>query len=431
MTPKTEPPQTAPAPAFAVLGVNEPLCKAIERFGWTTPSEIQAKLIPPALAGHDILGQARTGTGKTAAFGLPVLQRLEEGHGVRCLVLTPTRELAAQVGGELRLLGKFTPHGVMVAYGGTRVRKHAEELKAGPAIVVGTPGRVMDLMGRGMLKLSAVKFAVLDEVDRMLDIGFREDIRKILGHIRHAHQTIFVSATIEDEINRLARQYMTDPVEVFCAPDKLTVDEVDQYFITVAGRDKPHLLVKLLQQEKPELAIVFTRTKRDTARVAKTLKAAGINAHEIHGDLYQSKREKIIRGFRQGRIEVLVATDLASRGLDIQDVSHVINYDISEDPSAYVHRVGRTARMGEQGKAVTFVTPDQGKELTEIEKLINKEIHTMAVEGFKPGPLPTEQPRPEAPPPPGRHEVGVFGEGDKAVRKTLGSKFKPRRKKRL
>ena len=398
------------ADAFAKLGVSPPLCKALVEMGWFEPTEIQEKMIPLALAGKDILGQAQTGTGKTGAFGLPILQQMPSGKGVRCLILAPTRELAAQVAGEIRRLGRFTQHGTMVAYGGTRVRSQVEGLKRNPAVVVGTPGRVMDLMNRRLLLFDNLRFAVLDEVDRMLDIGFRDDIRRILGKVKTAHQTIFVSATIDDEINVLARQYMYEPTEVFCAPDKLTVDEVDQSHLSVAAYDKARMLVELVRAEQPEHALVFTRTRRATTRVAKYLRDKGIDAKEIHGDLFQSKRDKIMSRFRRGDLHVLVATDLASRGLDIDDISHVINYDIPEDPEVYVHRIGRTARMGQPGKAITLVTPEQGGELTKIEVLINCEVPVRTLKGFKAGSPPRQEAKaasaPTTPRPPVRRVVG-------------------------
>ncbi len=424
--------------AFVELGLEKPLLKALTKMGWTEPSEIQSHMIPVALAGKDILGQARTGTGKTAAFALPILQRLAEGESedVSCLVLTPTRELAAQVASDFRELGRFTPFKIAVAYGGTQMRQQAMELKQHPAIVVGTPGRVMDLMKRKMLHLDKIRFAVLDEVDRMLDIGFRDDIRKILGAATHKHQTIFVSATIEDEINRLARKYMTDPEEIFLAPDRLTVDEVEQFYISVQPWDKRRMLAALLKQEAPELAIVFTRTKRTTTKVAQYLADKGVNAKEIHGDLFQKKRDKVLANFRSGKIHVLVATDLASRGLDINDISHIINFDAPEDPEAYVHRIGRTARMGTTGRAFLFVTPEQGGLLTDIEMLINTEIFPAKVEGFQPSDPPSREveARSTAPPVVSRLEAPLHDTGEDApapVRRTLGSKFPLRRRRRL
>ncbi|NLF31572.1 MAG: DEAD/DEAH box helicase [Planctomycetes bacterium] len=421
--------------SFDELGLDETLLRAVGKMHWTEPSEIQAKLIPVALTGRDVMGQARTGTGKTGAFALPVLQRMTAGEGVRCLVLTPTRELAAQVARDFRELARYTDHKITVAYGGTRVRQQAVELKQHPAIVVGTPGRVMDLMKRKLLHLDTIRFAILDEVDRMLDIGFRDDIRRILGSITCEHQTIFVSATIDAEINRLARQYMKDPAEVFLAPDKLTVEEVEQFYIPVQPHDKRRLLVALLKQEKAELAIVFTRTKREADRVAAHLIKAGVNAKEIHGDLYQSKRDKVLKQFRDGKINVLVATDLASRGLDIDDITHIVNYDPPDEVEVYVHRVGRTARMGAAGKAFTLVTPEEGGILTEIEKLINREILPASVEGFQA----SEKPQPQAREPQpaaalSRLNAPLYEGADtsaRPLRRTLGSKFPPRRRRRL
>ncbi len=442
MESKTES-QVAYPEAFQAYGLDKSLLKALAKFGWTEPSEIQAEMIPVAMAGKDILGQARTGTGKTGAFALPILQRLiankPDGPNkrVRCLVLAPTRELAAQVAGEFRELAKFTGFKVMVAYGGTQVRQQAVELKNHPEIVVGTPGRIMDLMNRKWLRVDKLDYAVLDEVDRMLDIGFRDDIRKILGKVTSKHQTLFVSATLDDEINRLARRYMTDPTEILLAPDRMTVEGVDQVYIAVKPWDKRRMLLAAIRQLDPSLAIVFIRTKRETDKVAKYLVDKGIKAKQIHGDLYQSKREKVMSRFRKGEITVLVATDLASRGLDVDDITHIINYDIPENPDAYVHRIGRTARMGGKGLAVTLVTPEQGAELTEIEKYINLEIPTMEVEGFKESQTPEKFQAPKESPKPkvlSRGEASVFGKSveDAPVRKrTLGGKFPPRRKRRL
>jgi len=423
---------------FESLKLIKPLLKAVAKNGWAQPSEIQAKLIPPALAGRDVLGQARTGTGKTGAFAVPILQQMGDGDGVRCLVLTPTRELAAQVADDFRTLAQFTPHKVTVAYGGTRLRQQAIELKRGPAIVVGTPGRIMDLMRRKMLRLDHIRFAVLDEVDRMLDIGFREDIRLILGQIHTAHQTIFVSATIGEAINRLARQYMHDPVEIICSPGRPTVDEVELTYISVQSWDKRRLLLHLLKQDSPKLAIVFIATKRDVTRVVRYLIDNGVNAKEIHGDLDQRDREKVMKQFRTGLLNVLVATDLASRGLDIDDITHIINYDLPQETEAYIHRVGRTARMGEAGRAITFVTPEEGPDLTAIEKLINKQLHQVELKGFEPSPPPRGNEGTNARTTKtkilGRSEAPIFAaKRDKGVpvRRTLGGKFPPRRKRRL
>ncbi len=429
------------AQSFDELGLSEPLLKAVAKLGWEKPTEVQGCLIPEALAGHDVLGQARTGTGKTGAFALPILHRLGPNHapeGVRCLVLTPTRELAAQVADDFRALAQFTEHDVAVAYGGKRLRGQAQHLKHNPAVVVGTPGRVIDLLDRHILKLDHIIVAVLDEVDRMLDIGFRDDIRKILGRIKSPHQTLFVSATIEAEINRLARQYMHNPVEIFLAPDKPMVEKLELSYVNVPRWDKRRALVHLLAQEKAQLSIVFTATRREAIRVAKYLKDKGLDAKEIHGDLMQVKREKIMKQFREGSFNVLVATDLASRGLDIDDITHIINYDVPEDPESFVHRVGRTARAGESGRAITLITPEEGRLLTQIEKLIDKEIVPMTLEGFVPSEPPEREraaagPARPAPLTRAQRPLHDVAEGAEAVpvARTLASKFPPRRRRRL
>ena len=430
--------------AFAALGVRPSLLKGLAAAGFVTPSEIQALLIPRALAGVDILGQARTGTGKTAAFGLPVLQRAVRGVATQAIILVPTRELCTQVEDELKRLAQFTPLRITAVYGGQRIHAQMQHLQHGPEILVGTPGRVIDLLDRQLIDFGNVRFVVLDEVDRMLDIGFRDDIRNILSRVRGVgrrvqdeqptepggsatgsaevesvsaveepaaeplgsddvvvpdahqaggHQTIFVSATISDEIDRLGRRYMREPVEKLVAPgadEKPTVEQVEQYYVSVQPWDKYRMLRTLLEQQKPELAIVFCRTKRGAEKVAKRLHADGIECREIHGNLAQNKREKVMAGFRKGRFDVLVATDLASRGIDVSNVTHIVNYDIPEDPEAYVHRVGRTARMGATGKAFTLVTREQGGELTKVESLINMVVPQHTPDGWEPRPVPAD-----------------------------------------
>ena len=256
---------------------------------------------------------------------------------------------------------------------------------------MGTPGPGHGLLDRRVLSFDGIRFVVLDEVDRMLDIGFRDDIKKILSQVKTAHQTILVSATMTDEIKRLAEQYMTDPLEVNVSQDKLTVDEVQQTFYTVDRWDKYRLFRMVLENQKPKLVIVFCNTKHAVRRLAKRLNGDGIDAREIHGDLVQEKRERVMARFRKHAIHVLVATDLAARGIDVQGITHIINYDIPEDPHIYVHRIGRTARMGTFGEAMTFVTREEGKQLTEIEKLINREIPSETMEGFEPSPSPPDR----------------------------------------
>jgi ATP-dependent RNA helicase DeaD len=301
-------------------------------------------------------------------------------------------------------------------FGGQKITAQMKFLKHHPEILVGTPGRVIDLLDRGIISFENIRFVVLDEVDRMLDIGFRDDIRNILSRVKgvrrqaeasepsesggsptfastSSHQTIFVSATISDEIDKLARRYMREPVEKLIAPgadEKPTVEKVEQYYCSVQPWDKYRLLRMLLKQEQPDLAIVFCRTKRGAEKIAKKLHFDGIECREIHGNLAQNKREHVMKGFRGGKFDVLIATDLASRGIDVADISHIINYDIPEDPEAYVHRVGRTARMGAKGKAFTLVTKEQGDELTKVENLINMVIQVATVEGFEPRPTPED-----------------------------------------
>ncbi len=445
MSDKTEHP---PVPeAFAALGVRPSILRALAEAKFTTPSEIQSMLIPRAMAGVDILGQARTGTGKTAAFAIPILSRCEKGRRTQAIILVPTRELAMQVDAEVQRWGQHTPIRSVPVYGGQKISAQMKFLSRGPEILIGTPGRVIDLLDRRIINFENIRFVVLDEVDRMLDIGFRDDIRNILSRIKgvkrgveqgaerdrvkaeeaemlvehtgdhgsdtpvaagkaalkggsadssngdRAHQTMFVSATISAEIEKLSRQYMREPIEKLIAPgadEKPTVENVEQYYFSVGQWDKYRLLRALLERENPDLAIVFCRTKRGAEKIAKRLHADGIECREIHGNLAQTKRDRVMKNFRTGKFDVLVATDLASRGIDVADISHIINFDISEDPEVYVHRVGRTARMGAAGKAYTFVTPEQGDELTKVESLINMVIQQATIEGFTPNPAPSD-----------------------------------------
>jgi ATP-dependent RNA helicase DeaD len=398
MSDKTE---HSPLPdAFAALGVRPSVLRALAELKFVTPSEIQTMLIPRALAGVDLLGQARTGTGKTAAFGIPILQRAQQGLSTQAIILVPTRELAVQVESEIQRLGQFTHIRSTAVFGGQKIMAQMKFLRHGPEILVGTPGRVIDLLDRRIIDFGNIRFVVLDEVDRMLDIGFRDDIRNILSRIKGVtketaaeHQTIFVSATISPEIEKLSRQYMREPIEKLIAPganDKPMVEKVEQYYFSVQPWDKYRLMRRLLERENPDLAIVFCRTKRGAEKLAKKLHADGIECREIHGNLDQNKRERVMKNFRTGKFDVLIATDLASRGIDVADISHIVNYDIPEDPEVYIHRVGRTARMGAGGKAFTLVTPQQGDELTKVETLINQMIPLAQLDGFEPSPTPTD-----------------------------------------
>jgi len=424
--------------AFADLGIEVRFLQALRKMNFVEPSDIQRNLIPPALSGRDVLGQARTGTGKTAAFGLPVLQQIDPAGRLQALCLAPTRELAVQVTGELKRIAEFANLHIVAVYGGQKVATQLHQLGRKPHCVVGTPGRVFDFMNRRVLDISAVRFVVLDEVDRMLDIGFRDDIRNILSRVTGSHQTIFVSATIDGEIKQLALRYMKDPLEVNVSQDRLTVDEVDQSYVPVDPHDKFRLLRLILEQQKPPILIIFCNTKHAARKLAKKLFDLGIEAKEIHGDLIQQKRDRVMERFRKHQIKVLVATDLASRGLDVSAISHIINYDIPKDPEVYVHRIGRTARMGARGTAISFISREQGGELTEIEKLINREIPKLEVPGFTPSTRQEFQPVQKAATPlfsrfsapaPAAGPAGTATEPKRPPR-TLGGKFKPSRSRR-
>ena len=420
--------------AFADLGVEVRFLKALRRMRFVEPTDIQQKMIPHAQEGRDILGQARTGTGKTAAFGLPILQHLDPAGRLQAICLVPTRELAVQVAGELRRLAEFANLHVVAVYGGQKAATQLHQLGRKPHFVVGTPGRVLDFMRRGALNIANMRFVVLDEVERMLDIGFRDDIRTILGRITGKYQTILASATINDEIKRLAGHYLKNAIEINVSRDRLTVDEVDQSYVTVERRDKLRLLRLLLKQEDPPVAIVFCNTKAAARKLAKRLHDTGVNAREIHGDLIQRRRDHVMERFRRHQIKVLVATDLAARGIDVSAISHIINYDIPPDPQVYVHRIGRTARMGARGVAITFVTGSEGKELTSVELLINREVPQRSVPGFVPAPAEQEAAESARPAPVSRFQAPLYAAGKsgpgKPPPKTLGSRFRPARGRR-
>ena len=385
---------------FADLGLSDKVVHGLTDAGFIHPTAIQAALIPPIMAGKDVIGQAKTGTGKTAAFGLPILSLADPEVRGQALVLVPTRELANQVAGELDSLGRATHIRTSTIIGGESMRGQQKSMARGGHLIVGTPGRVMDLHGRGQLSFDDIRFIVLDEVDRMLDIGFREDIRKILKAIpapqdrpadAGGRQTIFVSATMDVQIERLARSFMKpDSEKITTVSGSLTVAMVDQKYLPVEAWDKRALLLKLLQREKPETTVVFCKTKATVGKVAAYLKSKELNVRELHGNLDQRRRTKVMDAFRQEKVDVLIASDLAARGLDVDHITHVINYDLPEDPEIYIHRIGRTARAGRRGVAWTFVTPEQGQMLTEVEKLAGAMIEKLEYPAFKPGPVPKD-----------------------------------------
>ena len=377
--------------SFEELGLRESVLKGVAASGFEHPTLIQAKLIPLILSGRDVIGQAKTGTGKTAAFGLPLFHRADKQIPMQALILVPTRELAAQVSSELEQLGRFTPIRTSCIIGGESMRQQIRSVKHGGHMLVGTPGRIMDMCGRRMIHFKNLRAVVLDEVDRMLDIGFRDDIRKILSSVKQDHQTVFVSATIGEDIERLARRFAKkDAARVTTTFGALTVSLVDQKLFYVEPWDKPQLLLHLLRHEEPDTTLVFCRTKATVHRLTRYLRDHKVNAQEIHGDLQQNRRNRVMESMRQGKLHVLIASDLAARGLDIDHISHVLNYDLPEDPEIYVHRIGRTARVGRRGVAWSFATSHDGRLLTEIEKLTGVLIEQIDYPHFKPGPVPED-----------------------------------------
>ena len=340
---------------FSSLVHDQNVLRAVKDQDWEEPTPVQEQVIPLAQASQDLMAQAQTGTGKTGAFALPIIGKLEKSRRIQCLVLVPTRELAMQVAGDFAELAKYSDVRSIAIYGGQSIKVQTDKLRKGVEIVVGTPGRIMDLMRRGELSFGGVRFLVLDEADRMLDMGFIDDIEWILQSVPKNRQTMLFSATLPDAIKQLARRYMRNPKEVIISQDSLTVPQAQQVYINVGRKNKLWALCRILDIEKPTLAMVFCSTKKMVDMLAHKLRAYGYSADAIHGDLTQAVRDKVMQKFRSGKLRILVATDVAARGLDIEDVTHVINYDIPENPEDYVHRIGRTARAGKSGKAITFV----------------------------------------------------------------------------
>ena len=367
---------------FEELNLAPELVRAVSELGYDTPTPIQQMAIPDALAGRDVLGRAQTGTGKTAAFILPTLHRLRGGDGLRALVLCPTRELAIQVSESASDYSKYTDMWVGCVYGGTSVQKDVRDLKAGFDVLVATPGRLIDHLERGNVDLSELEVLVLDEADRMLDMGFRPQINEILRHIPKKRQTLFFSATLPNEVKSLAYDSLNDPVSVEAAPHRTTAEGVEQFIYPVDGKKKTQLLMELLERPGMDSVIVFTRTKIGADRVIGQLERAGVNAVVMHGDRGMKDRVKALDAFREGKARVLVATDVAQRGLDVEGISHVINYDVPQDPDSYVHRVGRTARAGQTGEAITFMSPGEIGEVRAIEYHIGRELPRVELEGY-------------------------------------------------
>jgi ATP-dependent RNA helicase RhlE len=386
---------------FSALGLAPELVRALDEEQYETPTPIQTKAIPFALAGHDVVGSAQTGTGKTAAFLLPILQCLRDGpqRGLRALVLVPTRELAEQVVERARAYGRHTSVRSAAIYGGVSMEPQIRALQEGVEIVIATPGRLLDHMGRGRVDFSALEVLVLDEADRMLDMGFAPDVHRILAELPDERQTFFFSATISPEVEALARRALREYTHVAASPTIAAAEGVEQFLVAVDRPHKRHVLAHMLTEMPRGRTLVFTRTRRGADALSRALRRDGIDALPIHGDLTQQVRSQALDRFRRGKVHVLVATDVAARGIDVDDIVMVVNFDVPLDPEVYVHRVGRTARAGAQGVAVTLMAPDEWMLMWSVEKLLGRTLPREVAPGFEPSvepiqpTLPRERPR--------------------------------------
>ncbi len=374
---------------FNELKLIDPLLRAISAEGYTHPTPIQEQAIPPVLEGRDVLGIAQTGTGKTAAFALPILQRLNAINGprrMRVLVLSPTRELAAQIGESFTVYGKHLPFRTAVIFGGVGQRPQEDAIRRGLDILVATPGRLLDLMNQNIVSLGTIEIFVLDEADRMLDMGFIHDVRRVIAKLPRQHQTLLFSATVPADIQKLANDILINPVTVEVTPQATTVEKIDQSIFFVEKRDKIYLLEHLLRDKSVRRVLVFTRTKHGANKVVKQLDAVGIRTEAIHGNKSQTARERALANFKSGATMGLIATDIAARGLDIDEITHVINYDLPNIPESYVHRIGRTARAGASGIAYSFCEEEERPYLRDIERTIRMNIPVVANHPY-PSPL--------------------------------------------
>jgi ATP-dependent RNA helicase RhlE len=377
---------------FEELKLAEPLLRAVKHEGYTTPTPIQAQAIPPALEGRDVLGCAQTGTGKTAAFALPILHRLSASHPpgahgrpIRALILTPTRELASQIAESFQAYGRFTKLTWAVVFGGVGQNAQEQALRRGVDVLVATPGRLLDLMSQGLVSYKALEVFVLDEADRMLDMGFIHDVKRVIAQLPAKRQTLFFSATMPPEIQALSRSLLKDPAKVEVVPQSTTAEKVEQRLYFVEREQKRHLLVHLLGDTGIRRALVFTRTKHGANRVTKQLMAARISAEAIHGNKSQNARERALDAFKDGSCRVLVATDIAARGIDIEGITHVINFDLPNIPESYVHRIGRTGRAGAAGTALSFCDTEERAYLKDIERTIRRNVPVVADHPFRSG----------------------------------------------
>lgn len=375
--------------SFNTMGLSEPILRAVEEEGYTTPTPIQEKAIPVVLEGKDLMAAAQTGTGKTAGFALPILEKLSKGprakaNQVRTLVLTPTRELAAQVNASFVAYSKHLPLRSTVVFGGVKINPQMMILRGGVDILVATPGRLLDLYNQNAVNFKQVEVLVLDEADRMLDMGFIHDIKKILALLPKQRQTLMYSATFSDEIREFAKKLVRNPIQISVTPRNTTVKSVKQWLIPVDKKRKPHLLIDLIKENNWEQALVFTRTKHGANRLTQQLEKAGITALPIHGNKSQNARTKALAGFKAGEVRILVATDIAARGLDIDQLPQVVNFDLPNVAEDYVHRIGRTGRAGSKGQAISLVSADEFPQLSDIEYLIKQLIEREYIKGFEP-----------------------------------------------
>ncbi len=369
--------------SFKTLGLSSLAERGVEAAGYTEPTAIQVRAVPLILEGRDVIGSAQTGTGKTAAFALPIITRLEQHGKCRCLVLTPTRELAAQVETAFRDYGRFTDLRTVVIYGGVGYGKQREGLQKGADILVATPGRLLDLMGQGDVRLDNIEVLVLDEVDRMLDMGFLPDVRRIVKACPRNRQTLLFSATIPSEIARLADWALQNPEQIVIGQRRSPAETVSHAFYPVNTSQKFHLLLALLERTNFDSVLIFTRTKHGADKIARRLKTANHSVAVLHSNRTQREREEALSGFKSGKFEVMVATDIAARGLDIEGVSHVINYDVPQHPEDYVHRIGRTGRALKVGDAFTLITTEELDHVRAIERFVGGEIPRLKLEDFR------------------------------------------------
>ncbi len=368
--------------SFESLGLEPRLLSAVDKMGYTDPTPIQREAIPHVLAGRDVVGVAQTGTGKTAAFVLPMLQRIPTKRGVRALVVTPTRELASQIAEVTRDAARGTHHRAAVIFGGVGQKPQVDALRRGVDIVIACPGRLLDLHSQGAIDLSHVETVVLDEADRMLDMGFWPDVRRILALLPAKRQNLLFSATMAPEVIKVVNSVLTDPVRIETSPPAKPVDNVDQTVYPVCNTQKTDLLVELLARNHGSRTLVFTRTKHRADRVSRQLSKRGVRSEAIHGDRSQNQREKALHSFRTGRSHVLVATDVVARGIDIDKITHVVNYDIPHTTEDYVHRIGRTARAGADGSAISFLSPEELEKFTAIERTLDTVLACEDLDGF-------------------------------------------------